>query len=232
MTLSSFAMPHLIAGSAALLLFWIAVFKRKGTAIHRKIGQAYLACMSIVVLTGIPLTLHLFLTGHTITAVFLGYLVILVSLACVNSVRAIRYKRDRAGYYGLGHRLAVGVLAAAGIAVMVVGWNSGAAAILIPFGALGPWNLFVLIRDLGKRDVAPNWWLKEHYGAMIGNGIATHIAFSQIGLSRLLPGQSDLVAMLGWLLPLGIGLTAIVMLDRRYRRPAVRIPAPSSAPSH
>jgi len=122
------------------------------------------------------------------------------------------------------HQVATGILGTAGAAVMIYGWGSNMAVILIPFGAIGVMSLIGLVRDMRKAEYATNWWLKEHYGAMIGNGIATHIAFSQIGLARILPGQSGTVTMLGWLVPLAVGMTAIVVLNRRYRKVSPRTP--------
>ncbi|MCA1713620.1 MAG: hypothetical protein LC715_00305 [Gammaproteobacteria bacterium] len=44
------------------------------------------------------------------------------------------------------------------------------------------------------------WWLVEHYSAMLGNGIATHVAFVSIGLPRLLPAVDGVgLHYLGWL---------------------------------
>lgn len=224
MTLSSFVLPHVIAGTLALLLFWIAACNRKGTALHRRIGQAYLLSMAVIVLTGIPLTLKAYLLGHYNSALFLGYLLILVSHGCLTSVRAIRLRHDRSAFLGPFHRVITGILGAAGAAVVIMGWDTSMAVILVPFGCIGVVSLIGLIRAIGSQESPRNWWLREHYGAMIGNGIATHIAFSQIGLSRLLPGQSELSSMLGWLLPLIIGLAAIAWLNRRFQASGANMP--------
>jgi hypothetical protein len=224
MTLSSFVLPHVIAGILALLLFWTAAFNRKGTALHRRIGQAYLLSMAVIVLTGIPLTLKAYLLGHYTSALFLGYLLILVSHSSLTSVRAIRLRQDRSAFLGPVHRIATGILGAAGAAVIIMGASSSMAVILVPFGCIGVISMIALVRDIRAQEASRNWWLKEHYGAMIGNGIATHIAFSQIGLSRVLPGQGELSSMLGWLLPLIIGLAAITWLNRRFQAPGAKMP--------
>jgi len=227
MDLSVFALPHVIAGALALVLFWLAVFNRKGTRFHRRVGQAYLLSMGFIVLTGIPLTIQAYLLGYSTTALFLGYLLILVSHGSITGLRAIRYRNDRAGFLGPFHRAATGVLGLSGAAVIVLGWGSSMAFILVPFGAIGVFGLIGLFREIRDRDVPRNWWLREHYGAMIGNGIATHIAFSQIGLARLFPGQGSLTTLLGWLLPLVIGLAAIQILNRRFDVAAAKIPGRS-----
>src|SRR6056297_611622 len=225
MTLSSFVLPHVIAGTLALLLFWTAAFNRKGTALHRRIGQAYLLSMTVIVLTGIPLTLKAYMLGNYTSTLFLGFLFILVSHSCLTSGGALCHRQHREAFPGPVHRIAAGILGAAAAAVIIMGASSSMAAILVPFGCIGVISMIALIRDIRAQEASRNWWLKEHYGAMIGNGIATHIAFSQIGLSRVLPGQGELSSMLGWLLPLIIGLAAVTWLNRRYQAPGAKMPA-------
>lgn len=231
MTLSTFAIPHAAAGTMALILFWLAAAKRKGTRGHRRIGQAYLLCMALVVLTGIPLTIKAYLAGNPVGAVFLAYLLILVSHSCATSVRAIRLKRDRQAFMGPFHRIATGLLGLSGATVVLIGWNTSLAMILVPFGAIGIVSLVGMVRQLRSMSVPGNWWLREHYGAMIGNGIATHIAFSQIGLARLMPTQGELSSTLGWLLPLVIGLGALTWLNRRFQAPGATIRREATLPT-
>lgn len=230
MTLSAFVLPHVTAGVFALILFWLAALNRKGTLFHRRVGQCYLLAMALIVLTGIPLTIKALINGHFISALFLGYLLTLVSHSCISSVRSIRHRKHRAIYLGRFHQISTGLLGLAGLAVMWFGWSTSMALILVPFGAIGVAAVIGLIRDIQQASVPQNWWLKAHYGAMIGNGVATHIAFSQIGLARLLPGQSW-TATLGWLLPLIIGIAAARLLDRRYARSTATIPGRPQNPT-
>jgi hypothetical protein len=231
MTLSTFAIPHALAGTLALLLFWLAAIKKKGTTRHRRIGQAYLLCMALIVLTGIPLTLKAYLEGNHTGAVFLAYLLILVSHSCATSVRAIRLKHDRQAFLGRFHRIATGLLGLSGAAVVFIGWNTSWAMILVPFGAIGIVSVVAMVRQIRATTAPRNWWLREHYGAMIGNGIATHIAFSQIGLARLMPAQGELSSTLGWLLPLAIGLGTLAWLNRRFQAPGATIRREATLPT-
>ena len=72
--------------------------------------------------------------------------------------------------------------------------------------------------------------MTQHYTAMIGNGIATHIAFLGIGLLRLLPSVNGTVLhYLSWFGPLAVAIIAKVVLDRRWEpRPAMK-PVPAVA---
>lgn len=217
--LSGFAMPHALAGTVALVTFWTAGLARKGSPLHKGVGKVYMVAMIAIVLTAIPLTLSMAFAGQWISATFLAYLVILVSHSCRMAWLAIRHKRDFARYTGRGFRTSAGLLTAAGITVVAVGIQFEA-WLLIIFGLLGPlggWDAWTLIR---KGPQSPKWWLKEHYGAMIGNGVATHIAFLQIGLMRLIPELgSTVVQHLAWFGPLAVAFAASYWLDRRYLRP-------------
>ena len=68
---------------------------------------------------------------------------------------------------------------------------------------------------------------------MVGNGIATHIAFLGIGLPRLLPGvDGTALHYLAWFGPLVVAVIAKLMLDRRWkpkpRRELDAAPAPAA----
>ena len=53
---------------------------------------------------------------------------------------------------------------------------------------------------------------------MIGDGVATHIAFFQIGLARLFAELGmQLIINIAWLAPLLIGAIAGTLLDRRFK---------------
>ena len=215
--LSLFVLPHVLAGSVALLTFWTSGLSRKGSTIHRYSGRVYLIAMALIVVSGIPLTLLSAVRGNMPAAIFLGYLLILVSYNCMNAWRAIRSKRDFQRYSDRLYRISALVLGLAGIAVVLLGIQVNM-VILIAFGTIGPitaWQAFGLIRK-GPRD--GRWWLREHFGAMIGNGVATHIAFLQIGLSSTFRSL-DLVVIqnLAWLAPLAVGVIVGVMLHRKYR---------------
>src|SRR5207245_9038757 len=47
---------HIAAGAVALVLFWIPLIVRKGGTLHIRIGWAYVACMSCVVVTAFAMS--------------------------------------------------------------------------------------------------------------------------------------------------------------------------------
>ena len=58
---------------------------------------------------------------------------------------------------------------------------------------------------------------------MLGNGVATHLAFLAIGLPRLVPALANpLWTNIAWLAPIGVALVAGMLLRRKFlpARPA------------
>jgi uncharacterized membrane protein len=217
--LSTFTIPHALFGTVALIAFWIAGLSKKGSPLHKAVGKLYLLAMIGIIVTALPLALSQALKGQWVGAAFLGYLAILVSHACRNAWLAIRWKRDFERYTGIGYRVSVGLLGISGVAVSVLGMVYGA-WLLIIFGLLGPFFMLEARKRILNGPESPKWWLKEHYGAMIANGVATHIAFLQIGLLRLIPELGGpLIQNLAWFGPLALSFIAGWWLDRRYMRP-------------
>ncbi|WP_376697440.1 hypothetical protein [Wenzhouxiangella sp. EGI_FJ10305] len=222
--LSGFARPHALVGTVALATFWTAALVKKGSPLHKRVGRVYLLAMIGIVITAVPLALAAALEGQWVGAAFLGYLVVLVTHACRLAWLSIRWKRDFQGYIGTGYRVSNVVLALSGITVSGLGLVYEA-WILVIFGLIGPLGALEARKFMRKGPENPKWWLKEHYGAMIGNGVATHIAFLQIGLMRLIPELGNTVVQhLAWFGPLALAFAAGYWLDRRYMRPR-RTPA-------
>lgn len=219
--LTLFVLPHVVAGTIALVLFWAAACLRKGSTLHRRAGQGYLLAMLVIIVTSVPLTALTWLRGFEVMAIFLGYLILLVALGCRNAWCAIRCRRDPARFASRGMIVLALLTGLAGVFVIATGLRHQA-WVLVGFGTIGPivlMQLIALTRRL-RSDRAPeqNWWLKEHYGAMLGNGVATHIAFFQIGLMRLFPNlETALLLNLAWFGPLAAAGLAGVWISRRYR---------------
>ncbi len=213
-----FAQPHAWLGTLALLSFWVAALARKGSRPHRYAGRVFLLAMAAVVLTAVPLTLASWLRGHVVTATFLAYLIVLVTVNGLNAWRAIRWRADFAAYANRGFRWGAWILGLTGTAVVVFGLVR-MVPILIGFGLVGPILAWQSLRMARRGPTHSLWWLRSHYGAMLGNGAATHIAFLQIGLSRFLSELGlPVILNIAWFGPLLVATVAGVLLDRRYRR--------------
>jgi hypothetical protein len=207
---------HLVAGSIALILFWTAGLMKKGTPLHRKVGRFYLGAMLAVVLTGVPMVSAIFARGQLYNGLFLSFLLLLVSTSCWSSWRAIRDRRDARRYFGPVYWLLVGLTGVAGASISLIGLNIGASLLAI-FGLVGVGVGISGVRAWTRADQDPKWWLKEHYGAMIGNGVATHIAFLGIGLRKAVPAlDPGTLQLLAFTAPIGVAIAAGWWLNRKY----------------
>ncbi|RDZ26604.1 hypothetical protein [Lysobacter silvisoli] len=219
---------HGAVGTLALATFWTAAAARKGSALHRRAGQIYLLAMVGILLTAVPMALWRYSRGDVYTAAFLGYLTAITANGVWAAWRAIRDKHDVVRYTGPVY-VASGLLAlAAGIGVLALGLKDGS-PLFIGFSSIG---LYVGYDTLSKRlrrerlAARPRWWMTEHYSAMLGNGIATHIAFLAIGLPRLLPAANGTTLhYFAWFGPLLVAVIAKLMLDRKYAAPRRASPA-------
>jgi len=207
---------HVVAGAVALVTFWTAGLMRKGTPRHRRVGQVYLCAMLAVIVSGIPLVFAAIGRGEPVKALFLGFLLLLVGNACWSAWRAIRDRRERSRYFGPVYWTLAIATALSGAGISALGIEVGA-PILTVFGLVGVFSGYGAWRSWRRAPDDPKWWLKEHYNAMIGNGVATHIAFFGIGLRNALPMiDPQTLQLFAWFAPLSASLVAGWWLNRKY----------------
>lgn len=212
---------HVLAGTLALLSFWTAALARKGSRPHVLAGRVYLLAMLGIIVSGIPLVAGFALNGRPVMASFFGFLLLLVSWTCWCAWRAVRDRRHPERYAGPAYWTLSILVLAGGLAILALGVARGA-VILAAFGLIGVLAGGGALRVRHRMRDNPRWWLKEHYGAMIGNGVATHIAFMSIGLRALLPGlDGATLTYLAWFGPLAVAVAASWWLNRRYTRQPV-----------
>lgn len=208
---------HVIAGAVALLAFWAAMLQRKGSGGHRLAGRVFLLSMIPVLVSGVPLAHAMAARGKPLFAIFLCFLLALLAHAAWSAWRAVRDRNDRRRFFGPVYWLRSGIVGVSGIAVLVLGWHAGE-VLMVVFGGVGGLVAIDAFRAW-RRPAAPGWWLREHYDAMLGCGVATHIAFIAIGLGRLLPGLDPrLLQWLAWFGPLAAGIGAAWWFQRRHGR--------------
>lgn len=215
---------HIAAGSVALAAFWLAAFLRKGSPRHRRVGQVFLVAMLGVLASGVPLTLGMIARGRPAVAMFLAFLLLLTGTGCWNAWCAIRRRRDRRAYFGGLFWTLASIVALAGLGIVALGVQLGSPLFMV-FGGLGPFLLVDALLRWRRAAGNPQWWLREHYDAMIGNGVATHIAFFSIGLRNAFPGLDPvLMQHFAWFGPLAAAFVAAFWLNRRYGRRPVALP--------
>jgi hypothetical protein len=216
---------HVAAGALALLGFWLNAALRKGSPLHRQVGQGYLLVMVTVMATALPIAARAFGNGEPVRGLFLAYLVVITATPTWLAWRAIRDQRDFAAYTGAVYRSFAFGSIASGLVVLGAGLYYRV-PLLAGFSLVGIATGGLMLAR-ARRARPRRWWLREHYLAIAGCGVATHIAFLNIGLSRMLPeAWGGMVQALGWFGPLVISLVARAWLDRKYG--FVRAPAPTA----
>ena len=223
---------HGALGTLALATFWLAGAAKKGSPVHRASGKVYLLAMAGLLVPAIPLTLRVLAGPQWAFGVFLSFLLILVSTTIWVSWRAIRDKRDFAAYTGRVYRVLAWLNVIGGAGMLVFGAMRGQ-PVFIAFAFVGLLSGRGMLRVAKKGPQHPRWWMEEHLNAMIGNGVATHIAFLLIGLPRLIPAlKGPALFYIAWLAPLLVAVLARWWLGRRYlpaAKPAPRAVIPAEA---
>lgn len=212
----SLVIAHIAAGSIALITFWTAAFARKGSPVHKGAGKAYLLSMLGILATALPMALVFISRGRIGLGVFLAYLVVITGTSVWLSWRSIRMKRDVRGYHDRRYRVIGWGNLLSGLVVFAIGLARGD-VLLSTFCWVGVFTGVGMLRQARSLPTAANWWLREHYGAMLGNGVATHVAFLGVGLNGFLSSFGIAwLQLLPWFGPLTVALAAGVYLNRRY----------------
>lgn len=225
---------HLLAGVAALILFWVPALTRKGGPVHRRAGRYYVWAMSVVVATALPLSVVYLFRGDWEVGVFLAYLAVITFSALWSGRRVLNYKASAESFRTPFHA-AVGVLnAVTALAVLTIAWTLAPAGfpriLFTAFSVIGFLAAFDTLKFFRHTPTDRRWWWYEHLGGMIGSGIAAHTAFGAFGMRRLFPEwQLGAWGLVPWIAPSIIGTIAIVWLTRHYRRKFAP-PAPQPAP--
>jgi uncharacterized membrane protein len=209
---------HVIAGTLALLTFWLPMAVAKGGRLHRRVGWAFVGAMGVICVTGLVLSGWRLATeswpGVRVIASFLGYLSILTGAGAWKGVRVLRRKRRTAPSR---HPLDLGLpllAMAAGAGVTLLGlWHRS--PLLLVFGPLGALGAFGDLTYWLRPPDQKRHFLLEHIGDMCGVSIAALTAFLVQMAPRLGLGRFSLLV---WLGPSLIGVPVLMLWQRRYRR--------------
>lgn len=210
---------HGLLGLVALLTFWLAGLSKKGSPLHKAAGKVYLLAMAPLLVGALPLTIRILLYKSQTFGIFLLYLLVIVTTSVWTSWRAIRDKRDWVRFTGPVYRGLSWLNLVSGFGVLVMGlfWARNSQMIFVAFSAVGLLGGFGMLRFARQAPVNPRWWMQQHLGAMIGNGVATHIAFLGIGLPKILPMLAGpALQNIAWLGPLAMAVLARIWLGRKY----------------
>ena len=210
---------HGLSGLVALITFWVAALAKKGSPLHVRAGKTYMIAMLGIIITAAPMAIIIGTRGNPGTATFLAYLVVITASSMWLGRRAIRSKRDQMAMRDGVYSAVAALNLVASVVVFAIGLKTSQ-VLLMGFSIVG---LFtggqMLIRRMRPLTMT-RWWMKEHIAAMVGCGVATHIAFLAIGMNRIIdmlglqsPEGFDLVA---WFGPLVVATVSGVWLNRKY----------------
>jgi uncharacterized membrane protein len=202
---------HIACGFSALFVAPVVLAVVKGGKQHRSWGKVYFWLMAAVTATALILSLYRPILFLTLVAVFSFYM-------AFSGYRVLFRKRPEHGEKaGMIDWAGAGLMLSAGVLLIVLGTVQPAPlwtrlwAVAIVFGITG---IFFGVRDIQsflRRPADKNFWWYHHMGGMIGSYIAAVSAFSVVNF-RFLPTS------VRWLWPSAIGIPAILIWIRYYRR--------------
>ena len=231
--LDVFVLAHVATGFVGLAAFWIPIFARKGGRLHVQAGRVYAYCAYVVTLSAVTVS-----AGRIVSyqvqgiglaerpdlygfALFLGYLGVVTFATVRQAMRVVATRRTPEKLRTPFHE----GLAWASIAgsVIVIAYALGVWSDLSPILlGLSPIGLFTgqgmlrLMRNPGARHMG---WFYSHLGSMLGGGIAFHTAFAVLGAQRFWAYElTGPFAIVPWILPTLVGIPAIIIWTRHYRR--------------
>jgi hypothetical protein len=209
---------HIIAGAAALLVFWIPFATRKGGRTHRRAGWAYVTAAAIVALTGIASAVRLVVFDprpHAWRAgIFLVYVGFFAAESALLGARALR-PHTRADRVQNAIDLAPALLLVAGGVALVAFGISQARLLFVLFAALGIVQGVVHLRSWLTQRKNREDRLLAHMTAMGTSCITTLTAFIVVNAPRL--GMRALDPRL-WTVPIVILSLGLAILRRHYAK--------------
>ena len=224
---------HVATGFFGLAAFWVPVFARKGGRLHVRAGLVYAYCAYVVTLSAITASAGRFASylsqGIGVAdrpdlygfPLFLGYLGVTTFAMVRQALRVVATRRAPETLRTPFHEALAWVSIAGSVTVIAfaLGVWSDLSPILLglsPIGLFTGRGMLQLMRNPGSERMG---WFYSHMGSMLGGGIAFHTAFIVFGAQRLWAYEIEgPLAIVPWILPTVIGIPAITIWTRYYRR--------------
>lgn len=201
---------HVAAGLVAVLAGLGAILTEKGGRRHVRAGRVYVATMAFVVVSAVPLAV----AGDSVflftIALFTGYL-LFAGYRVLDRKRGVPEEVERLDL------VAVCGMVVAGLGMIAWGgYNSlvgqvGISPALVAFGTIGIALAGQQARRFRRASGERMGWFFQHLAFMGGAYIATVTAAATVNLGMLPP-------LARWLGPTAVGVPAILLATRRYRR--------------
>ncbi len=233
LVMNALVLTHVATGFVGLAAFWIPLFARKGGQVHVQAGRVFTYCAYVVTLSAVTVSAGrivsyqvqgIALAGRPepyAFALFLGYLGVVTFATVRHAIRVVATRKSpEALRTPLHEALAWASMAgSAAVIAFALGVWSEVSPILLglsPIGLFTGRGMLRLMRNPGAQHMG---WFYSHLGSMLGGGIAFHTAFIVFGAQRLWAYElAGSLAVVPWILPTVIGIPAIVVWTRYYRR--------------
>jgi uncharacterized membrane protein len=223
---------HIIAGGAALLVFWIPLVTRKGGRTHRRAGWAYVTAAATVAVTGIFSAARLMVYDprpHAWRAgVFLVYVGLFAAESALLGARALR-PQTRADRAQNAVDLVPSLLLVAGGVALVAFGVSQAQLLFVLFAALGVGQGGMHLRSWLTHRKNREGRLLAHMSAMGTSCITTLTAFIVVNAPRL--GMRTFDPRL-WAVPIVVLSLGLAIVRRHYAKRFARGGAPPESIDH
>lgn len=224
---------HVLFGAIGLVAFWIPVISRKGARTHVLFGKVFI-WSAYIVLSAAALSLSVRI-GQLYAAglgpadepamfafiLFLAYLTMVTFVSVRHGISVLRHKGDPGSlktWFNIGLAwMAIG--ASIFIILYALILSPPNKILLLALSPIGLGIGYGNLQYMRSEGLSRRAWMYEHLGAMIGSGIAFHTAFAVFGSARLFDiGLSGWIAIIPWVAPAAIGIPAITLWIRHYRR--------------
>lgn len=224
---------HVAAGAIGLIAFWIPVFSSKGARTHVRFGKIFVRAAYVALgAAALALALRLIdLNQRNVSisdapqmyefVVFLGYLTLVTWVTVRHGMAVLRHKGTPEALRTLSHiGLAwTAIAASVGIVSYALILNPPSAIVLYALSPIGIATGIGNLRYINASTPSRRAWWYEHLGAMLGAGVAFHTAFAVFGMTRLFDiGLTGWVSAVPWVLPTAVGIPAIAIWTRHFRR--------------
>ena len=234
---------HVATGFVGLAAFWIPVFARKGGRVHVQAGRVFAYCAYVVTVSAVTASagqvVSLQVQGIGVAdrpesygfAFFLGYLGLATFATVRHAIRVVATRKSPETLRTRFHESLAWMSIAGSVTVIafaLAAW-SDISPILLGLSPVGVGVGSGILKVLRNPRPGHMEWFYEHMGSMLGGGIAFHTAFIVFGAQRLWAYElAGPLAIVPWILPTVVGIPAIVVWTRYYRRKFGRA-APAAA---
>jgi uncharacterized membrane protein len=215
---------HITAGSGVFLLAPLALVTAKGGKAHRLWGKIYFWCMAVVASTALVMSIYRPILFLALVAIFSFY-------SAFVAYRVLGQKAAWKGepvVHGLDWAAAVFCFVASATLAPLGAFRPELVSHLripaIVFGAIGMRFAAGAMWDFTHPPKEKMFWWYAHLQGMIGSYIAAWTAFCVVTIGPLVHG-----AWWIWVLPVTIGVPAIIATTAYYKRKFA--PRPKAVPA-